>query len=171
MKKKVKNAAAAAAMLIAIGNCQTGFASAFNPFADVPAGNWSYDEVGRLVHEGYVSGVDDNSYRQQGVSSRQRMAELVARAMSKRTSMNAADSASVDRLVKEYSKELRLLGVEDVQLGNVGDMRLQKRHRRKHCRSRLKPPKQSRFLIIYSPHSGGHWYDNFQCGRKSFREI
>jgi hypothetical protein len=120
MKKKVKNAAAAAAMLIAIGNCQTGFASAFNPFADVPAGNWSYDEVGRLVHEGYVSGVDDNSYRQQGVSSRQRMAELVARAMSKRTSMNAADSASVDRLVKEYSKELRLLGVEDAQLGNVG---------------------------------------------------
>ncbi|MCH3959736.1 MAG: putative porin [Selenomonas sp.] len=167
MKKKIKNAAAAAAMLIAIGNCQTGFTSAFNPFADVPAGNWSYDEVGRLVHEGYVSGVDDNSYKQQGVSSRQRMAELVARAMSKRTSMNAADCAAMDRLVKEYS-ELRLLGVEDAQLGNVGRYEATKAAPTETLPVSAEADKEEPIPYNMQPHSGGHWYDNFSVSGKAF---
>ena len=168
MKIKMKNAVAAAAMVFSIGNCQIGFTSAFNPYADVPAGNWSYDVVARLVHEGYVSGVDDSGYRQQGIFSRQHMAELVARAMSKRKIMNADDSASIDRLVKEYSKELKILGVEDEQLGNVGRYEETKVAPTENLPIPAEAAKDEPTPYNLKPHGSGNWYDNFSITGKAF---
>ena len=100
---------------IVFGAYGTGFASA-NPYADVPAGDWSYEAVAGLVHQGLVRGYSDSNFDRNQILTRNEMAVLVAKALSKESQADTASQGTIDQLVKEYSKELTAIGVEDEKL-------------------------------------------------------
>ncbi len=164
MKRDMKKTAAAAALMIMMSGSQPVFAGAFNPYADVTAGNWSYEGMAKLIHAGYVSGVDDVSFSTTGVISRKHMAELVARAMSKREVMDSAEQKLVDKFIKEYSKELKLLGVEDEKLGNVGSFAQSNMSPTEAAASSAEPKAGEKKVKSRS----NQWYDNFEISGKAF---
>ena len=81
--KKTMVAALAAAMTI--GAASTTFAAA-NPFSDVPRDHWAYDAVTQLAADGVVEGYGDGTYRGDRNITRYEMAQMVAKAMARRTS-------------------------------------------------------------------------------------
>ncbi|MCH3959735.1 MAG: hypothetical protein LKE51_10220 [Selenomonas sp.] len=120
MKKRTA-AVLAVAMLLSAGGYRTGFAAEnFNPYADVPEGNWAYDAVDRLIHDGYVNTSDSQSYQKGKIMVRHDFAVITADALSRKSTMRDADKQLVDKLAAEYEKELRLAGVESKAFGNVG---------------------------------------------------
>lgn len=58
MKKNTIGILTAAIVFGAAGSC---LANA-NPYADVPAGDWSYEAVSGLVHQGLVRGYSDSNF-------------------------------------------------------------------------------------------------------------
>lgn len=105
MKKSVVSTCAA--MLLSV-TASTSFAAA-NPFEDVPAGHWAYDAVAQLAADGVIEGYGDGSYRGDQEITRFEMAQMVARAMAKKTS--GYDKAMLDKLAAEFADELNSLGV------------------------------------------------------------
>ncbi len=89
-----------------------------NPFADVPAGHWSYDAVALLASRGVVSGYPDGQYKGGQLATRYEMASVVARALTK-IDMDKATKEDVElvkKLVAEYKNELDALGVKVADL-------------------------------------------------------
>ncbi len=89
-----------------------------NPFADVPAGHWSYDAVALLASKGVVSGYPDGQYKGGQLATRYEMASVVARALTK-IDMDKASKEDVElvkKLVAEYKNELDALGVKVADL-------------------------------------------------------
>ncbi len=88
--------------------------AASNPFADVPAGHWSYDAVALLASRGVVSGYPDGQYKGDKLATRYEMASVVARALAKidieKTSKD--DLELVKKLVAEFKDELEALNVK-----------------------------------------------------------
>lgn len=85
-----------------------------NPFADVPAGHWSYDAVALLASRGVVSGYPDGQYKGGQLATRYELASVVARALTK-IDMDKASKEDVElvkKLVAEYKNELDALGVK-----------------------------------------------------------
>ncbi len=113
MKKNTIGMLTAAIIFTTTG---TGF-MASNPYADVPAGDWSYQAVANLVHQGLVRGCSDANFDKNQILTRNEMAVLVAKAMSKENQADAKSKADIDQLVSEYAKELKAIGVEDSKLG------------------------------------------------------
>jgi hypothetical protein len=109
MKKQRAGVLAAAIMWAVAGNVSANA----NPYADVPQGDWSYGAMAGLVHQGLVRGESDTTFSQSAIITRQDMAVLVAKAMSKESQMDAASKAATDKLVNEYARELSHIGVED----------------------------------------------------------
>lgn len=107
MKKTVVSALATA---LVVGAASTTFAAA-NPFSDVPTDHWAYDAVAQLAKDGVVDGYGDTSFRGDKAITRYEMAQIVAKAMTKEESANAADKAMIDKLAAEFSNELNNLGV------------------------------------------------------------
>jgi len=97
-----------AAIFLAISG--TGSANK-NPFADVPQGDWSYNAIESLIHKGMVRGYDDTSLPKDQILTRNEMAVLVAKAMSKDNMADADTKVVLDNLAKEYSDELQAIGV------------------------------------------------------------
>ena len=89
------------------------FASS-NPFADVPAGHWSYDSVAYLASRGVVSGYPDGQYKGSQLATRYEMASVVARALTKIDMEKASkeDLDQIQKLVAEFKPELEALGVK-----------------------------------------------------------
>ncbi|MDO4218989.1 MAG: S-layer homology domain-containing protein [Synergistaceae bacterium] len=89
-----------------------------NPFADVPAGHWSYDAVALLASRGVVSGYPDGQYKGGQLATRYEMASVVARALTKIDMEKASkeDLELIKKLVAEYKNELDALGVKVVDL-------------------------------------------------------
>ena len=112
MKKNTISILTAAIVFGAAGSC---FANA-NPYADVPAGDWSYEAVSGLVHQGLVRGYSDSNFDKNQILTRNEMAVLVAKALSKENQADAATQGTIDQLVTEYSKELTAIGVENEKL-------------------------------------------------------
>ncbi|MDO4219160.1 MAG: S-layer homology domain-containing protein, partial [Synergistaceae bacterium] len=89
-----------------------------NPFADVPAGHWSYDAVALLASRGVVSGYPDGQYKGGQLATRYEMASVVARALVSVDEGKASkeDLELIKKLVAEYKNELDALGVKVADL-------------------------------------------------------
>lgn len=101
-------------VLVALVVVATPSFAASNPFADVPAGHWSYDAVAYLASRGVVCGFPDGQYRGGQLATRYEMASIVARALVKIDLDKASqeDLKPVNNLVKEFTPELEALGVQ-----------------------------------------------------------
>ncbi len=82
------------------------------PFDSVPANHWSYSELNKLLKDGVID--SDENYAENNMD-RYHMAVLVAKALSKYDAATAADKASIDRLLIEYSEDLKAIGVRRKQ--------------------------------------------------------
>jgi len=106
-----KTLVSALTIALVVGAASTTFAAA-NPFADVPADHWAYDAVSELQAKGVVNGYAvDNTFRGNQNMTRYEMAQIVAKAMAKVESGDAATKAMVDKLAAEFRDELANLGV------------------------------------------------------------
>ena len=92
--------------------------AASNPFADVPAGHWSYDSVAYLASRGVVVGYPDGQYKGTQLATRYEMASVVARALTKIDMEKASkeDLAQIQKLTAEFKPELEALGVKVADL-------------------------------------------------------
>ena len=106
--------AAAAALPI-----MSGTALAANPFSDVPRDHWAYDAVEQLATDGIIEGYGDSTYRGYRAITRYEMAQMTAKAMAMDT--NGTHKAILDKLIAEFSEELRQLGVRVAELERNAD--------------------------------------------------
>ena len=84
-----------------------------NPYADVPKGDWSYTAMANLIHDNLVRGVNDSSFDKNKIITRNDMAVLVAKAISKEDMVNLETKKVIDKLALEYAYELKIIGVTD----------------------------------------------------------
>ncbi len=108
----------AVVVLVALVGFTAPAMAASNPFADVPAGHWSYDAVALLASKGVVGGYPDGQYKGGQLATRYEMASVVARALTKIDMEKASkeDVELVKKLVAEYKNELDALGVKVADL-------------------------------------------------------
>lgn len=99
------------AMAMALGVTASAYAA--NPFSDVPAGHWAYDNISKLAAAGVIEGYGDDTFRGDRLMTRYEMAQIVAKAMAK--------GANVDRLAAEFADELDALGVRVAALEKKAD--------------------------------------------------
>ena len=99
------------AMAMALGVTASAYAA--NPFSDVPAGHWAYDNIAKLAAAGVIEGYGDDTFRGDRLMTRYEMAQIVAKAMAK--------GANVDRLAAEFADELDALGVRVAALEKKAD--------------------------------------------------
>lgn len=99
------------AMAMALGVTASAYAA--NPFSDVPAGHWAYDNIAKLAAAGVIEGYGDDTFRGDRLMTRYEMAQIVAKAMAK--------GANVDRLASEFADELDALGVRVAALEKKAD--------------------------------------------------
>lgn len=82
-----------------------------NPFADVQKDHWAYDAVNVLAKDGIVDGYGDGTFKGDKTMTRYEMAQIIAKAMAK-TDVSAADKATIEKLAKEFSSELKDMGIK-----------------------------------------------------------
>ena len=99
------------AMAMALGVTASAYAA--NPFSDVPAGHWAYDNISKLAAAGVIEGYGDDTFRGDRLMTRYEMAQIVAKAMAK--------GANVDKLAAEFADELDALGVRVAALEKKAD--------------------------------------------------
>lgn len=92
-----------------------------NPFVDVVQDHWAYDAVAQLARDGIIDGYGDGTYRGDQNITRYEMAQMVARALLKKEALPKSDKSIIDRLAKEFSKELNTLGVRITKLEEKAD--------------------------------------------------
>jgi hypothetical protein len=97
----------------------SGTALAANLFSDVPRDHWAYDAVEQLATDGIIEGYGDSTYRGDRAITRYEMAQMTAKAMAKDT--NDTHKAILDKLIAEFSEELRQLGVRVAELERNAD--------------------------------------------------
>lgn len=119
---------AGAALLAA---ASTGAMAAEDPFKDVPKGHWAYKAISRLQSEKMISGYEGRYYGQKAFT-RYEMAVILSRYFEQLKDARNAIRGSVaktypllEKLSKEFAKELDLLGVKtstlDKRLSKVQD--------------------------------------------------
>ncbi|HWR45498.1 S-layer homology domain-containing protein [Sporomusa sp.] len=98
------------ALSVAAALCSTSVVmAASDPFSDVPAKHWAYDAVSKLAQSGIISG-QNNAFQGDRTLTRYEMATIVANAMTKTDKADAETKALVDKLINEFSDELKGLG-------------------------------------------------------------
>ena len=97
------------ALVFVLGIAGTAFAA--NPFVDVPANHWAYGAVAKLAKAGIVNGMGDGTFQGGANMTRYEMAQIVAKAMTKVDSADAANKALIEKLEAEFAAELNNLGV------------------------------------------------------------
>ncbi len=90
--------------------CNNTVYAATVSFTDVPAGHWAYAAVGQLAKAGFIDGYGDRTFRGDRTMSRYEFAILVAKAMDKFDSADAANKELLDKLSAEFAGELNRLG-------------------------------------------------------------
>ena len=90
--------------------------SAANPFADVSADSWAYQAVCQLSSQNVIDGYPDGTFRGEKNVTRYELAQIIARLMAKRDSLNAEQQATLEKLSGAYADELRDLGVRVAEL-------------------------------------------------------
>ncbi len=103
MNKKLLKVAVTSALTVAFA--VPAFA---NPFVDVSKDHWAYDAVVELAKEGVIEGYGDNTFRGEQNITRYEMAQMVAKAMDQ--DLTGEQKATVEKLAREFAKELNSLG-------------------------------------------------------------
>lgn len=88
-----------------LGVSATAFAGSHD-LEDVPKGNWAYGAVMQLAHDGIIEGFDDNVFKGDSTITRYEMAQIVAKALLKKSKANPKDAALLKTLQTEYKEEL-----------------------------------------------------------------
>ncbi len=108
-----------------------GIGVAANPFTDVPKEHWAYQSIQQLVNDGVVEGYEDHTFKGNQEITRYEMAQMTAKAMAHADTVDMSQQMAINRLVDEFSSELKNLGVRvtalDEKMDNVkisGDLRL-----------------------------------------------
>ncbi|MFM2482676.1 hypothetical protein [Celerinatantimonas sp. YJH-8] len=99
------------AALLGIYFCSIGnsVASDFiTPFDHVPRDNWSYTAINKLSEDGLI---DKSEVETKKPMERYQIAVLVAKALSKYDNASADDQAQINKLLREYSDDLKAIGV------------------------------------------------------------
>ena len=110
MKKKAAGLITAGIVFGASASCLAGS----NPYADVPKTDWSYAAVEQLVDQGLVSScANDEEFRHLKRLTRYDLAVFVAQAMTAQDKADEPTKALMNRLIRSYSHELHIIGVED----------------------------------------------------------
>ena len=109
MIKRISGGLLTAAILM--GMSGTAFMNN-NPYADVPEGDWSYDAMASLVHQNLVRGVTDKTFDKNEIITRDDMAVLVAKALSKESVVDPDTKSVINKLAQEYAYELKIIGVD-----------------------------------------------------------
>lgn len=107
MNKKTV-ASLAAAMILSVAG--SAFAGA-NPYVDLPAKHWAYDSVMKLSQAGIVDGYGDGKFQGDKLMTRYEMAQIVAKAMAKSDKADASQKVVINKLVAEFTEELKSAGV------------------------------------------------------------
>ena len=88
-------------------------------FSDLPPSHWSYDAVKDLVDSGILDGYPDGTFRGKNLVTRYALAVTLARAIQKFNSpggsggsISDSDWAKLEKLIREFSDELAMLGVK-----------------------------------------------------------
>lgn len=96
--------------------CAAVTASAANPFTDVSADDWAYQAVASLSDEGVIDGYPDGTFRGDKHVTRYEIAQIVARLMAKKDTLNASQKETLAKLSSQYANELKDLGVRIAEL-------------------------------------------------------
>lgn len=96
---------------------------------DVPANHWAYEAVRQLQKVGIVEGYGDNTFKGDKLLTRYEMAAVVDRAMEKSNKADIANQALIEKLSREFNKELtglnnRMTKMEKERFTMTGDLRL-----------------------------------------------
>ena len=111
MNMKIRVLCRLTSMMI-LGLYSVGFANS-NPYTDVPADDWSYVAVESLIQKGLVTGYNQQNFKHGEIITRSDMAVIVAKAMSKRSTVDLDTKILIDKLVIEYKDELKDIGVRE----------------------------------------------------------
>lgn len=111
-----KNLIITLASVLVLGIASTAFAAITNPFVDLPAKHWAYDSVMELAKAGIVEGDGDGTFGGNKTITRYEMAEIVAKAMGNAEKADAAQKATLNKLITEFKDELTTLGVRVAKL-------------------------------------------------------
>lgn len=101
-----------------------------SPFTDLPADHWAYASVRGLVEKGLLSGYPDGSFRGSNLVTRYALAVTLAKAIQDGvltagpaaggsrgpSALGAGDLDTFERLIKEFSEELALVGIKTAAL-------------------------------------------------------
>lgn len=96
--------------------CAAVTVSAANPFTDVSADDWAYQAVASLSDEGVIDGYPDGTFRGDKHVTRYEIAQIVARLMAKKDTLNASQKETLAKLSSQYANELKDLGVRIAEL-------------------------------------------------------
>ncbi len=109
-----KSLACLLAVCFMLSTACTAFASStktINPYKDVPTDHWAYASVEKLTKAGIIDGYSNDMFGGDKQITRYEMAELVARALSRIEKANDAQLLEIAKLQKEFSLELKKIGV------------------------------------------------------------
>jgi len=100
------------ALVVGVLNYNIAFASVENPFGDVDTSSWTYGSMEVLAQNGIIDGA---SFVNGKTLTRYEMSALVAKAMWKfdksNVTVKAATQSNLEKLEKEFSPELKNMGV------------------------------------------------------------
>lgn len=95
-------------------------AAAENPYADAPAGDWSYEAIDQLIQAHVISGYDAEIFRKDKTATRYEMARFLANGLSKYDQASPEQQMLLDKLADSYKTELGMLGIERSAAGSYG---------------------------------------------------
>ncbi|MBP2645801.1 MAG: S-layer y domain protein [Firmicutes bacterium] len=96
-------------------------AAAGSQFSDVPTKHWAYGAIGKLVKAGIVDGYGDGNFHGDKTMTRYEMAQIVANVMAKEDKVDAENKALIEKLAKEFSDELKVIGARVDNLEKKAD--------------------------------------------------
>lgn len=102
-------------LLLVLSTTGTALAAEGN-FVDVPTSHWSYNAIRQLVKAGLIEGYTDKNFVGDRVLTRYEMALIIAKAMPNSAKADAKSVELINKLAKEYNKELSDLGVRIAKL-------------------------------------------------------
>ena len=98
-----------------------GIVAAADAFTDLPPSHWAHDAVHELVSSGVLDGYPDGSFRGKNLVTRYALAVTLARALQqmqggKIGNVAQGDLATLEKLIREFSDELSMLGVKTASI-------------------------------------------------------
>lgn len=95
-------------------------AAAENPYADAPAGDWSYEAIDQLIQAHVISGYDAEIFRKDKTATRYEMARFLANGLSKYDQASPEQQMLLDKLADSYRRSWGCLALSAAQPEAMG---------------------------------------------------